>query len=74
MEKQTISTVTSGSIATPMDELNELIRQQASYSSLVAWVQQRTGHSYRDACLTVNRIMQQYRRQHLTSTQSGLSP
>lgn len=57
-----------------MDELNELIRQQASYSSLVAWVQKHTGHSYRDACLTVNRVMQRYRHQHLDPTQSGLVP
>jgi hypothetical protein len=47
-----------------MDELNDLIRQQASYSSLVAWVQKRTGRSYRDACLTVNRVMRRYRHQH----------
>lgn len=47
-----------------MDELNDLIRQQASYSSLVAWVQKHRGRSYRDACLTVNRVMQRYRHQH----------
>jgi hypothetical protein len=33
-----------------MDELNDLIRQQASYSSLVAWVQKRTGRSYGTVC------------------------
>jgi hypothetical protein len=57
-----------------MDELNELIRQQASYSSLVAWVQKHTGRSYRDACLTVNHVMQRYRRQHIDPTQSELIP
>lgn len=57
-----------------MDELNELIRQQASYSSLVAWVQKHTGRSYRDACLTVNRVMQRYRHQHQAASPHPATP
>jgi hypothetical protein len=51
----------------PLDELHELIRQQASYSMLVAWLQQRQGCSYGEACQQINQTLRQYRQQHQAS-------
>lgn len=60
MEADDIKSSLSNPNAT-MNELHELIRNQASYSELVAWVQKHSGCSYREACIKVNGEMQQYR-------------
>ncbi len=44
-----------------MDELHDLIRQQASYTKLVAWLQQKEKCAYRDACLRLNEELAKYR-------------
>jgi hypothetical protein len=46
------------------EEIHELIRQQASYSVLVAWLQKRQGCTYQEACKQVNQVLQQYRLDH----------
>jgi len=46
------------------EEIHELIRQQASYSVLVAWLQKRQGCTYQEACKQVNQVLQQYRIDH----------
>jgi hypothetical protein len=50
-----------------LDELHALIRQQASYSMLVAWLQQRQSCSYPEACKQINHTLRQYRLQHQAS-------
>jgi hypothetical protein len=47
-----------------MNELDELIRQQASYDALVAWIQKRDKCEYLQACLKLNQVLKQYRLQH----------
>lgn len=44
-----------------MNELHELIRQQASYSTLAAWIQKQEKCSYMDACIKLNNVLKQYR-------------
>lgn len=51
-------------IPSSMNDFYDLIRQQASYSALVAWMQKRQTCSYQAACLRVNVEMQQYRLTH----------
>lgn len=46
------------------DEFHELMLQQTSYSALVAWLQQRQGFSYTEACQQMNQMLQQYRHHH----------
>lgn len=49
------------------DEFDDLMRQQTSYSNLVAWLQQRQGYSYPEACKQMNHMLQQYRQHHAAS-------
>jgi len=49
------------------DEFHELMRQQSSYSALVAWLQQQKGCSYAEACKQMNQMLKQYRHQHAAS-------
>ncbi|MEM0979777.1 MAG: hypothetical protein AAGH78_05830 [Cyanobacteria bacterium P01_H01_bin.58] len=51
-----------------MNELHDLIRQQASYSTLVNWLQQREHCPYRDACMRLNEELAKYR-SHYASMQ-----
>ena len=50
-----------------MDELHVLIRQQASYSDLVAWIRKREDCQYLTACAKLNAELKQYRLKHLAS-------
>ncbi|MEO0986504.1 MAG: hypothetical protein AAFY20_13250 [Cyanobacteria bacterium J06639_14] len=47
-----------------MNDLGELIQQQASYADLVAWMQKRESCSYLQACLKINEALQRYRLRH----------
>ena len=47
-----------------MQEFDELIYQQASYSTLIAWMQKHSACSYIEACTQVNAELQRYRLQH----------
>jgi hypothetical protein len=47
-----------------MSDLDKLIREQASYSELVAWMQKSKGCSYQEACAKVIKEIQQYRLKH----------
>ena len=49
------------------DEFYDLMRQQTSYSNLVAWLQERQSCSYADACKQMNHMLQQYRQHHAAS-------
>jgi hypothetical protein len=49
------------------EDLHELIRQQASYATLVTWLQQRQGCSYREACIQLNEELKQYRQLYASS-------
>ena len=51
----------------PTEDLHELIRQQASYATLVDWLQQRLNCSYLDACSHLNEELKQYRQLHASS-------
>ena len=50
-----------------MDELHVLIRQQASYSDLVAWIRKREDCQYLTACAKLNAELKRYRLKHLAS-------
>lgn len=47
-----------------MNELHDLIRQQASYSTLVDWLQRKENRPYRDACIRLNEELAKYRSQY----------
>ncbi|MDA0268687.1 MAG: hypothetical protein O2890_02195 [Cyanobacteria bacterium] len=44
-----------------MNELDELICKQASYSVLVAFIQKQQGCNYLAACTQLNEVLKQYR-------------
>ncbi len=44
-----------------MNELDQLICQQASYSVLVEWIQKQKGCNYLSACIQINEALKQYR-------------
>jgi hypothetical protein len=50
-----------------LENLHELIRQQASYASLVDLIQQRLGCTYLEACTRLNAELEEYRRFHAAS-------
>ncbi|MDB9529582.1 hypothetical protein PN498_26565 [Oscillatoria sp. CS-180] len=53
---------------TPLpDEFHDLMRQQTSYSALVAWRQQHQGCSYAEACQQINQMLQLYRQRSAAS-------
>jgi RNA processing factor Prp31 len=47
-----------------MSELHELIRDGASYSELVSWIQKRQRCKYIDACKQLNTELKNYRLLH----------
>lgn len=51
----------------PTEDLHELIRQQASYATLVNWLQQRLGCTYLEACAHLNEELKLYRQLHTSS-------
>ena len=53
-----------------MQEFDELIYQQASYSTLIAWMQKHSGCSYIQACTRVNAELKRYRTQHQNAVSS----
>ena len=53
---------------TPLsDEFHDLMRQQTSYSALVAWRQQQQGCSYTEACRQINHLLRLYRQHYAAS-------
>lgn len=56
-----------------MQELDDLIYQQASYSALIAWMQKYSACSYIEACTQVNAELQRYRLQHQGSLANSVT-
>jgi len=52
---------------TPLsDDFHDLMRQQASYATLVAWRQRQQGCSYAEACQQINHLLRLYRQHYAT--------
>ena len=50
------------------DEFHDLMRQQTSYSALVAWWQRQHGGSYAEACQHINHLLRLYRQVYAPSS------